>query len=218
MNHEFVTHDNQPTNPDQWVDLHGDYLYGYAMRRLRDADLVEELVQETFLAALQSRQKFAGQSSERTWLIGILKHKIVDRFRKSSREVPLDDAELLANEHDSMFRQTGEWVGHWTSDAAPKDWGHDPRAAMEKKEFWNTLDRCLGELPPRLAQVFILREVEELSTEEICQTLNISANNLWVMLHRARTQLRQSLEAGYFGQQTGRPLARQSHALNSSAA
>jgi RNA polymerase sigma-70 factor (ECF subfamily) len=198
MKMENLWYDNQPIDPERWVDQYGDFLYGYALRRLRNRDLAEEVVQETFLAALQARDKFAGHSSERTWLIGILKHKMVDHFRRANREMPLDQADTLSAEAEDAFHTTGEWVGHWKEERGPAAWGTDPAAVVEQKEFWTVFERCLSALPARLAQVFVLREMDGLSTDEICETLNISANNLWVMLHRARTQLRRSLETNYF--------------------
>ena len=186
------------SNPDKWVDQYGDYLFRYALLRLRDKNLAEEAVQETFLAALRGHKKFSGNSSERTWLIGILKHKVIDHFRRVSKELPLEDAGVLPYEKDGSFREKGEWVGHWKEADAPIDWGTDPVKKLEQREFRDTLKRCLDALPQRLAQVFILREIEEMDTEEICKTLNISESNLWVMLHRARMQLRRSLELQYF--------------------
>ncbi len=196
------------SDPSCWVDEHGNYLFRYALMRLRDRTLAEEAVQETFLAALQSKDRFGGQSSEKTWLIGILKHKIIDHFRKQKREVPLDNVELLPTEQEETFRTAGEWVGHWTEEAAPIDWGSNPIKSIEKKEFWQALEQSLATLPKRLAQVFILREMDEMSSDEICRVLNISESNLWVMLHRSRMQLRRSLELNYFAprQQTSRPV------------
>jgi RNA polymerase sigma-70 factor, ECF subfamily len=188
------------SSPDRWVDQYGDYLFRYALSRLRDRALAEEAVQETFLAALKSKQSFEGQSSERTWLIGILKHKIIDHFRRSSRELPLFEDQAAA-EPEGTFRNEGEWVGHWTATAAPAEWGSDPIRALQQKEFWEVLQRCLAMLPERLAQVFVLREMEEMSTADICKTLKITESNLWVMLHRARAQLRRTLESNYFNRQ-----------------
>jgi RNA polymerase sigma-70 factor (ECF subfamily) len=185
------------SNPEYWVDQYGDYLFRYAMSRLRDRALAEEAVQETFLAALKSKQSFEGQSSERTWLVGILKHKIIDHFRKTSRELPLYE-DQSAPESEDAFRKTGEWVGHWSPEAAPGEWGADPIRTLQQKEFWEVLERCLTMLPERLAQVFVLREMEEMSSAEICKTLNITESNLWVMLHRSRAQLRRALENNYF--------------------
>lgn len=183
-------------DPENWVDEHGDYLFGYALLRVRDRELAEELVQETFLAALKARHNFAGQSSEKTWLVGILKHKIIDHFRRVSREHSVADFEANAREED-LFRQTGEWVDHWKPESAPKEWANDPSRLLEQKEFWEIFKRCLAELPPRLAQAFTLREIDGISSEEICEILNISANNLWVMLHRARALLRRSMEVNW---------------------
>jgi len=195
--------DNRSCDPERWVDQHADSLYRYALLRLRDHRLAEDIVQETFLAALQSRDKFAGHSSERTWLVGILKHKMIDYFRKASRETPFEQIELLSSEQEEFFNKTGKWKGHWKEELGPIEWGADPGTVLKQREFWEIFDRCLSALPPRLAQVFTLREMEGLSTEEICQMLNISAANLWVMLHRARAQLRSSLESNYFRQKIG---------------
>lgn len=182
-------------NPEAWVDEHGDYLYSYALLRLRDRELAEEIVQETFLAALKACRNFAGQSSERTWLVGILKHKIVDHFRRANRERPVADFESAG---DESFHESGEWAGHWTREGAPKEWANDPSQLVEQQEFWEVFHRCLGQLPPRLAQAFTLREIDGFSSDEICNLLSISPNNLWVMLHRARALLRRGLEEHWF--------------------
>lgn len=186
--------------PEAWVDEHGDYLYSYALLRLRDRELSEEMVQETFLAALKASRNFAGHSSERTWLVGILKHKIVDHFRRASREHPIVDYEGALND-DALFRKSGDWVDHWTEEGVPKEWANDPGQWVEQKEFWETFQQCLALLPPRLAEVFTLREIDGLSSEEVCQVLNITSNNLWVMLHRARALLRRHLEVRWFAPQ-----------------
>ena len=168
------------------------------MLRVRDRELAEEVVQDTFLAALQARGRFAGQSSERSWLVGIMKHKIVDQFRKSCREQPVDDPDALGHEmnNDGTFDEGGHWK---LGQTAPLDWPDNPAGILERKQFWDILKRCLGELPPKMAQVFSLREVDELSTEEICEAMQISSANLWVLLHRARKHLRQCLEVHQFG-------------------
>jgi RNA polymerase sigma-70 factor (ECF subfamily) len=185
-------------DPEIWVDQHGDSLYRYALLRLRDPSVAEEMVQETFLAALQSREKFAGRSSERTWLIGILKHKIIDHFRRISRHAGAEQLELHAPELEELFQSSGEWVGHWDFEQGPIEWQTNPAALLEQSEFQQTLQHCLGELPPRLANAFTLREMEELSSEEVCKVLEISTTNLWVMLHRARAHLRHCIEINWF--------------------
>jgi len=186
------------SDPERWVDDHGDYLYRYALMRLRNPETAEEAVQETFVAALQARKGFAGQSSERTWLVGILKHKIIDHFRRVSKQRPLDLVETLPYESEPLFRDSGEWVDHWTDDNGPIEWGANQHQLFENDEFWSVFDDCLKELPPRVAAVFVLREMEEMSTEEICKVLEITPTNLWVILHRARMQLRRSLEVKWF--------------------
>ena len=187
-------------DPSAWVDRHGDYLYRYALMRLRDPALAEDAVQETLLAALQSRKAFEGRSAERTWLTGILKHKLVDHFRKASRQAysNSDRAEGEAFEHDELFRADGEWKGHFDPTRAPVEWCAGPAELLEQGEFWETFRRCIQPLPPRITSAFTLREMEGLSSEEICEVLGITANNLWVMLHRARMHLRRCLELNWF--------------------
>lgn len=178
------------------MDLHGDSLFRYALLRTRDPRVAEDLVQETFLAALQNRARFAERSSERTWLIGILKHKIMDYFRQTSRESTLDGDDQATEVVVDLFDDQGHWHAPAT---APKNWIEDPSQILERKEFWDVLARCLAALPPRQARAFSLREIDDLDSEEICKLLNISATNLWVMLHRARSHLRRCLEIHYMG-------------------
>ncbi len=186
------------SDPQGWPDLYGDYLYRFALLRTREASIAEEMVQETFLAALQAKDRFAGHSNERSWLVGIMKHKIVDHFRKVTREIPTDDIERLGTTEDADG--TFDQAGHWKLDqTSPLDWPDHPGAAVEKKQFWDVLKRCLSDLPPRMAQVFTMREVDDISTNEICEMLKITPSNLWVMLHRSRKHLRQCLETHHFG-------------------
>lgn len=182
------------SDPESWVDQHGDDLFRFAVRRVRDSEVAQDLVQETFVAALEARDRFAGRSPEKSWLVGILKHKLSDHFRKTSRECVPDDAGQLedAREDEGVFDQNGHWKSNLT---APKEWPSDPSRLVEQKEFWRALNRGLSELSPRMARVFRLREVDGLSTEEICRLLNISSANLFVILHRARMHLRHSLES-----------------------
>src|SRR5262249_15779632 len=148
--------------PENWVDQHGDVLFRYALVRTRDAALAEEMVQETLLAALQSYDKFTGQSSERTWLIGILKHKIIDHYRKISRLSQYQPEEEAKLEHPEIFQQSGEWVDHFNFEIGPREWQMSPDRAVEQAEFWETFKRCLDGLPPRIAGAFSLRELEQL--------------------------------------------------------
>lgn len=181
-----------------WLDEHGDYLFKYAMFRLRDAAAAEDCVQETFLAALKAYKNFEGRGSVRTWLVGILKHKVTDHFRRITREAPLGQEEEETSEHTEFFTRTDGWDNHWNVDYAPTDWHASPAQLAEQADFWRVFSDCLMPLPQRTATAFTLREVDGLTSEEICEILRISVNNLWVMLHRARLHLRNCLEQNWF--------------------
>lgn len=185
-------------DPGRWLDEHGDYLFRYAVFRLRDDNAAEDAVQETFLAALKAYDQFEGRGSERTWLIGILKHKIVDHFRRIGREAPIGEEADEGPEHREFFERPDEWQGHWTNERAPTDWHATPAELMERSDFWKVFSDCLSPLPQRTASAFTLREVDGLASEEICEMLSIKVNNLWVMLHRARLHLRNCLELNWF--------------------
>src|SRR5262245_49328777 len=127
---------NQSPDPGKWLDDHGDYLYKYAVFRLRDNIAAEDAVQETFLAALKAYDKFEGRGSERTWLVGILKHKIVDHFRRVGRETPVGEGAEEGPEHREFFERNDEWQGHWNADFAPSDWHATPADLVERSDFW----------------------------------------------------------------------------------
>ena len=176
------------------LDTHRRYLLRVAQLQLRDGDLAEDVVQETLVAALASRDGFSGRSSVKTWLTGILKHKIVDAIRQRQRQpvvLATFEEEIDLEEFDPMFKDNGAW------DAPPADWG-DPENALSRHEFMGILEVCLEKLPPNTARVFMMREVMELESDEICKELTITANNLWVILYRARMALRQCLEQNWF--------------------
>lgn len=173
-------------------ETHRDYLYRFALLQLRDPHLAEDAVQETLLAAVTAKSQFAGKSSAKTWLTGILKHKIADLMRKRSRETHLEDAirveaERESDEFDPLFRGDD----HWST--PPLDWG-DPERALENKHFWEVFEVCARLMSPAVARVFMMREVQGFSTDEICKEVGITTTNCWVMLHRARMSLRLCLE------------------------
>lgn len=185
--------DSAPVSPDHWVDEHGDALYRYALLRTRDQHKAEELVQETFLAALEARNRFAGAASVRTWLIGILKHKITDQFRNEARELQSEDPADSHDEEnwiDENFTSRGRWSANLT------DWG-DPVKTLQEGQFLDVLQYCLKHMPERLAHLFVMREVSEEDTESICRELEITSANLWTMLYRARMRLRQCLDRNW---------------------
>jgi RNA polymerase sigma-70 factor, ECF subfamily len=162
------------------------------LARLRDPHLAEDAVQETLLAALQSGS-FSGKSSVRTWLTGILKHKIIDQFRRQSRETQLETPDDLAEESpgmDEFFLDDG----HWTE--PPQSWG-GPAGLLQQDQFLQVLQECMDKLPKKLARIFLLREVEETDNDEICKELEITPTNAWVMLYRARMSLRKCLEMNW---------------------
>ena len=183
--------------PEEWLDAHGDVLYRYALLRLRDPHKAEEVVQETLLAALQGRANFSGNASVRTWLVGILTHKILDQFRYEARVVSQDDPD---DPMDEPLEQSFTSEGHWSARLA--DWG-DPEATLENQQFWAVLQYCLDRLPARLSRLFVLRELMEEGTEDICQELAITPTNLWTMLYRARMGLRQCLDRNWVGKTGG---------------
>jgi RNA polymerase sigma-70 factor (ECF subfamily) len=164
------------------------YLLRYASLQLRSPEQAEDAVQETLVAALAAEKSFAGRSQLRTWLTGILKHKIVDAIRRSGREQPLPDDSL--EDLDALFDATGHWR------EPPQDW---PEQALEQKEFLQALEKCLAMLPARTSQVFLMREHLGLATAEICKELGITATHCWVLLYRARMALRECLQLHWFG-------------------
>ena len=177
-------------NMHNWLNEHGDFLYRFALARLRDPHLAEDVVQETFLAAIKS-PSFAEQSAPRTWLTGILKHKIIDVMRKNVREVA---ASSLMPDEDANMDEFFDEKGHWVD--KPQQWDM-PEDALEQKQFLGVLQTCMERLPPKLAQLFMLRDVQETDNDEICKELNITTTNAWVMLYRARMGLRKCLEINW---------------------
>jgi RNA polymerase sigma-70 factor (ECF subfamily) len=193
-------------NPDRWVDDHGDCLYRYALMRVRRPELAEDLVQETLLVAVRTQENFAGRSTEQSWLFGILKNKVCDHFRKLGRETSFTDLEFFSDEHSDKFNGDDYWI----HENGPVQWQAEGVEAMNRAEFWAALRGCLGKLPQRVADVFAMREIDDVPSKEVCALLNISDANLWVMLHRARMALRQCLEMNYFSEPAAKSACRSS--------
>lgn len=182
-------------DPAVWVDKYGDYLFRYAMMRLRDRAASEDVVQETLLSALKARGSFEGRSTERTWLTSILKYKIIDLLRRQGREaLPADDPEDI----ERFFERNDHWNGHWNEKHAPNPWNADPAELLESSEFRTVVAECVMKLPDRAAATFTLSQLDGLSCEEIGGLLGITTNNCWVMIHRARLRLRRCLEMNWF--------------------
>lgn len=182
------------------ISLHQDLedlrpaLMRFAVLQLRNDALAEDVVQDTLIAVLEKPDRFAGQSSLRTYVTGILKHKIIDVMRASKRELRIEtqDGQSEADVIDALFKPDGHTVD------MPRQWG-DPDATLEQKDFFRVLEVCLEKLPAKTARIFMMREWLELDTDEICKELRISTSNAWVMLYRARVQLRECLDLNWFG-------------------
>ena len=180
-------------DPTTWLEQYGDVMYRYAVSRVRDRDAAEDLVQEALLGALKGIDTFRGESSERTWLIGILKHKVIDYLRTSTREVGLDV------EMDELITQGAEdFDEHGVRCVQIAEWSA-PDQALEQEQFLEALGNCVDDLPDRLRTVFVLREFDGLDSDSLVGSLNISSRgNLWVMLSRARDVIRGCLDRHWF--------------------
>jgi RNA polymerase sigma-70 factor (TIGR02943 family) len=178
--------------PALWPDRYGDELYRFALSRVSNADVAEELVQETFLSGLDGLATFRAEASERTWLFVILRRKIIDHYRRQARATHVG-LEEISDQGPSEAEFFNPENGHWAAQQAPASWLRAD-AALEQQELHAVLQRCQQRLPPQQEAVFALRYVEELSAEEICQELGLTSANYWVIVHRAKLQLRSCLE------------------------
>ncbi len=178
-------------NPDLWVEHYADYLFNYAITRVDNHDLAKDLVQDTFFSGIKGKDNFRGQAAERTWLVSILKRKIIDHYRKINSNKGKKEVRM-------NFYESGEKNGRWIEERIPESWGNFADKKIENKELKLVLDQCIERLPEKYRMVFILKTVKQYDTDEICNELNISASNLWVIVHRARLQLRKCLEENWF--------------------
>lgn len=193
--------DSASPDPQQWLARFGDELYRFALGRVADAAAAQELVQDTFVSALEALATFRGQASERTWLFVILKRKIIDHYRREARSpfVALDLAPGQAPEAE-FFRPED---GHWREEQYPADWPGATTSEgrgdelLEQQEFQQVLARCQQRLSAQQLAVFVLRFVEELPAEDICNELGLTPANYWVLVHRAKLHLRHCLEKNW---------------------
>lgn len=169
----------------------------FAQLQLRDAGAAEDMVQEALLAAMKHESSFAGRAALKTWMFGILRNKIVDHIRKSSREISGADLIDASGEDAEDFDSVFDRGGFWNPDDRPATWT-DPEASLSQKQFWTVFDACLDHLPAKTARVFMMREFLEQDTDEICRQLGLTTSNCWVILHRARAGLRECLEDHWF--------------------
>ena len=186
MTDEYNSVDRQELSLE-WLAEYGDALFAYAMIRVSDRTIAEDLVQETFLAAIKSVEQFRGASSPRTWLTAILRNKVVDHFRSTNREKQLTDR--VAEEIPEAL------VGrHFDR----KYWGPSPDSALADIEFWQVFEFCRQRLPTHLLRAFVMREMHDMDTNKVCEVLDVKPSNLAVRVHRARTLLRKCLEDNWF--------------------
>jgi len=175
---------------DDWVNKYGDMLYNYTLQRVSDKGVAEDIVQDTFLSAWRNRENYKAEASEKNWLFAICKNKIIDHYRKKSSSI-IQYAEI---DSTNNFFDEAE---HWTQEAGPKNWGIDQDSTLERKEFYNILELCKQKLQEMQKSVFVMKYLEDLEAPEICKVLNISSSNYWVIIHRAKLQLRKCIEQNW---------------------
>jgi RNA polymerase sigma-70 factor (ECF subfamily) len=194
-----VTREASILNPEKWIDSYADYLYSFAYNRVNDGDTAKDLVQDTFLSALKARDGFKGEASEKTWLVSILKRKIIDLYRKNAAhpQQSFEESEQYKVAYSHYFTEEGSITGHWNKKAAPKPWNVSEKNNIEQKEFKQILAQCLSKLPKVWSSVFALKYLEEEESESICKELEITSSNYWVIIHRAKLQMRECLEKNW---------------------
>ena len=198
QNEKSMATANQPkvpiTPPEKWVELYSDYLYGFAMSRLRNPEAASDCVQDTFLAGIKALERFDGSRDIKFWLRGIMRNKIVDQIRKSVKEnkvaIENEDEEILES---FWFKYSG------IATTNPDPWQFNPRKYYDNSEFWVVFQDCIDQVKDPARQAFVLRVLEDQTTEEVCKVMDITPNYLWVLLHRAREQLKTLLEARWTG-------------------
>lgn len=186
------TPDSKAGGPNLWVANYADYLYSYACSRIDDNELARDLVQETFLAALEGWEKFDGRSSEKTWLTAILKNKVFDVYRKKSKLSQKETVPFNSPGADEYFEESG----HWKEGRFPEPFGIED-VALENNEFDGILTSCMKKLPPLWKSVFTLKHIDEESSDDICAQLELSSSNFWVISHRAKVSLRECLQRNW---------------------
>ena len=173
---------NHKLNPNQWINLYSDYLFNYTITRVKDRETAQDLVSETFLAGLKSMANFKGEASERTWLVSILKRKIIDYYRKINSNKGKAEVRI---QYNSSSESEGDWLEERVADPFDKS----AENTIENSELGEIIHACLGKLPKKQANVFKMKTILGYETETICNELSITPSNLWVIIHRARTAM-----------------------------
>ena len=178
-------------DPNKWISLYSDYLFNFTISRVNDRDLAKDLVQDTFFAGLKSMKNFKGEASERTWLVSILKRKIIDHYRKINSNKGKAEVRM-------SYNSDSETEGDWLEERVADPFDKTAEDTLENEELGNAIYNCLSKLPEKQAAVFRKKTIEGLDTETICNELNITASNLWVIIHRARTAMAACMEKNWF--------------------
>lgn len=182
---------NHKLDPNHWITLYSDYLFNYAISRVNDREIAQDLVSETFLSGLKSMVNFKGKASERTWLTSILKRKIIDHYRKTNSNKGKAEVRM-------GYSYPTESEGDWLEERVADPFGKTAEDVMENVELGDAIYNCLSKLPEKQARIFELKRITGYDTETICNKLNITSSNLWVQIHRARTALASCLEKNWF--------------------
>ena len=180
-------------NPNVWAESYADYLYGFALMRINNIELAKDLVQETFLSALERVDSFQGLCSEKTWLTAILKNKIVDVYRKKPFELQNLLRPAVIEHQDFFDAEDGRWVAHHS----PVGNWEEQHDAIQSKEFQGIFRACMSKLPPLWSSVFTMKHVNDESSETIIKDMNLSSSNYWVIIHRAKVNLRSCLQKNW---------------------
>jgi RNA polymerase sigma-70 factor (ECF subfamily) len=178
-------------NPDSWVDLYADYLFNFAISRVSEEEIAKDLVQETFFAALKSAGNYKGDASERTWLIAILKRKVIDYYRKINSKKGKAEVRM-------QYSANADSEGDWLEEQVADPFSLSENTGIENEELGLAIQDCISKLPKKQSRVFVMKTIQGISTEDICKELNINPSNLWVMIHRARTSLMECLNKNWF--------------------
>lgn len=178
-------------DPNKWIDLYSDYLFNYTISRVNDRDLAKDLVQDTFFAGLKSMKNFKGEASERTWLVSILKRKIIDYYRKINSNKGKAEVRM-------SYNSDSETEGDWLEERVADPFDKTAEDTLENSELGDAIYDCIDKLPEKQADVFKMKTILGYDTETICNELEITASNLWVIIHRARTALADCMEENWF--------------------
>lgn len=181
---------NHQINPNRWIELYSDYLFNYTISRVNDREIAKDIIQDTFFAGLKSMKNFKGEASERTWLISILKRKIIDYYRKINSKKGQAEVRMTYN--------TDENEGDWLEERVEDENYLNAQDILENTELGDAIYDCMSKLPERQATVFKMKTILNYETETICNELNITASNLWVIIHRARLALAECMEKHWF--------------------